>query len=1226
MPAGLPPWKAVWLLVLLLLVIRLGSCARRHRLWVPLDHLALSGDVTVEFQQPREDLSSYGVLELRDLSGQDAHRTEKALPSWPNGNVSFECSYFDHAGEFEVRMLRESGGEVLVTSSVINVAWPLVTLMAPRTHVALVGGIAVTVTTTANLCMDMQYNRYENSVVLLYHDVNRTLSDTEMVTFGHGTVVEERVVGYLTALHLEQFECHSLDRAGIYSFIFCSSYRRSILGASQQIEVTWSGSYRVSFPRETVFPCPDRSTVEVGFDAPSCRGDRDKIRVYAETGRFELRPTGALEYITEVTVTGALVTFDCYHFSREHVGYCFVYVSTARSGAVDAHRDKILCVPVDAIGPPVDGSWSDWSDWGACTVTCGQGQRNRYRLCNNPPAANGGALCVGETIMSQLCNYGVCPVPKDPPDTVTQPSVLPGCTCGCTLRSNPTGVIASSPYDCTVPSTGDATGGGAAPESPSEGLVLTWLVLVPGDAKRVRLEFSTFNLHLQQEWMRIRDGGDDKAKVLAYHTGSRLPAVVESTANRLYIEYKVYPGGEPDRGFRARYTSLDGGISPTTPLAAGSTGDEAASGLNLGSINNTVMLVGIFLCAAIIIISIVITVFTGCKKTKSPTEIELRPNPGPGSSVASASGQRPWGPPGHSCSSQSEMSHQSAKRGRPDGHLADRSQLYMVQDEGLAYLPESNVSLSSPYHTHSSDTIGMRRPPKIPEEKLPSPYHPHRKDFIQMERLRKVGLPYHIGTGSSQSELSRHSGKTDKNTTTLATKTPEHLAMRGYSAAGSQASFEQKYGSLPRSDTRSDHRQSDHRHSDQRHSDHRHSDNRHSDNRHSDHRSDHHHSDHRSDHRSEQGFDSNLPCVNREGQLTPLGMALSRNQNVNQNEFRTPEGLPNIPEGQPTPQNHVSNVWPPAPNEGRTVAEINRITHGNRKKSTHGENSVHPVGVQKPLVNGESPTGQRPRKLPLTPRQAFFDDAESLGVVTPMTDISSKDNMQIRSPRSTFSPKKNEVVSISNRGMTSPLSSPGEGAPGYTGSSKRNNPGANGRSKRKKMPHSSSARKTRKSEGKRTSSGDEDGRTAAKLALYSTAESDDASATNLLSEPSSPVRIPELDKKQNTDRLKSVFISDESLAKTFSGGESSRSGMTPRTPRRLPNTPPSGFSPTSSKLKSVLVYSDFSIDQDEPEYDDFIPNLPGTFFENQTPLPTGLSPARKKNLPLKKTAHSASAV
>ena len=125
---------------------------------------------------------------------------------------------------------------------------------------------------------------------------------------------------------------------------------------------------------------------------------------------------------------------------------------------------------------------------------------------------------------------------------VTEPYVPPNCTCGCTLRNRPSGFIASSPDVC---------------HPTTQTLVGTWLVWMP-DYKRVRLEFELFNLHLQQEWMRIRDGGDATAKVLAYHTGSRLPGPVLSTGNKLYIEYKVYSrsGEEPTRGFRARYSSI----------------------------------------------------------------------------------------------------------------------------------------------------------------------------------------------------------------------------------------------------------------------------------------------------------------------------------------------------------------------------------------------------------------------------------------------------------------------------------------------------------------------------------------------------------------------------------------------------------------------------------------------------------------------------------------------
>ncbi|CAH3195719.1 unnamed protein product [Porites evermanni] len=57
---------------------------------------------------------------------------------------------------------------------------------------------------------------------------------------------------------------------------------------------------------------------------------------------------------------------------------------------------------------PIDGKWSPWETWSPCTKTCGNGTRNRVRLCNNPAPANGGKTCEGKEESSEVCLVRHC--------------------------------------------------------------------------------------------------------------------------------------------------------------------------------------------------------------------------------------------------------------------------------------------------------------------------------------------------------------------------------------------------------------------------------------------------------------------------------------------------------------------------------------------------------------------------------------------------------------------------------------------------------------------------------------------------------------------------------------------------------------------------------------------------------------------------------------------------
>jgi deleted-in-malignant-brain-tumors protein 1 len=60
----------------------------------------------------------------------------------------------------------------------------------------------------------------------------------------------------------------------------------------------------------------------------------------------------------------------------------------------------------------IDGGFSDWSVWTACSVTCGSGQQSRNRTCSNPEPQNGGNVCEGDFGETQPCSSDSCPPGK----------------------------------------------------------------------------------------------------------------------------------------------------------------------------------------------------------------------------------------------------------------------------------------------------------------------------------------------------------------------------------------------------------------------------------------------------------------------------------------------------------------------------------------------------------------------------------------------------------------------------------------------------------------------------------------------------------------------------------------------------------------------------------------------------------------------------------------------
>uniref|UniRef100_UPI0037E78B0F A disintegrin and metalloproteinase with thrombospondin motifs 7 n=1 Tax=Semicossyphus pulcher TaxID=241346 RepID=UPI0037E78B0F len=67
------------------------------------------------------------------------------------------------------------------------------------------------------------------------------------------------------------------------------------------------------------------------------------------------------------------------------------------------------CVAVGYEPQSVNGGWAAWSQWSACSRTCGAGVRNAHRDCDNPVPTYRGKYCLGERRRYKICNTAPCP-------------------------------------------------------------------------------------------------------------------------------------------------------------------------------------------------------------------------------------------------------------------------------------------------------------------------------------------------------------------------------------------------------------------------------------------------------------------------------------------------------------------------------------------------------------------------------------------------------------------------------------------------------------------------------------------------------------------------------------------------------------------------------------------------------------------------------------------------
>ncbi|XP_071145403.1 SCO-spondin-like [Mytilus edulis] len=79
-------------------------------------------------------------------------------------------------------------------------------------------------------------------------------------------------------------------------------------------------------------------------------------------------------------------------------------------GGDDCSGSRTKSEPCNTQSCPVNGGWSDWTSWAACSLDCGGGTQRKTRTCTKPAPTHDGLDCGGDSSVSQSCNTHLCPI------------------------------------------------------------------------------------------------------------------------------------------------------------------------------------------------------------------------------------------------------------------------------------------------------------------------------------------------------------------------------------------------------------------------------------------------------------------------------------------------------------------------------------------------------------------------------------------------------------------------------------------------------------------------------------------------------------------------------------------------------------------------------------------------------------------------------------------------
>ncbi|CAL8267984.1 unnamed protein product [Merluccius merluccius] len=404
-----------------LLLALLGPAMAGLSIWPSL-HIALSNaSVFVDFSTPCNSSSSAAAVCDTTLALVDTDTNStllvRSLPGdRSDGRVEFNCSCFPYAGIFRF-LLRQTATAIAGAgaspphgsgsrtswwwSSELHVQWPIFHIGIERLGNRS-GSFQVGISTNehfqgcsadrgAALSLEVSYMEYNqigrNSIdkvrVRTQHPIRALRFQTVELPCAFPFTEKDFVRLALRSPHTSQ-EVKSSDPLYL-SRIF-----------AYKLQVDDAGAYRTS--------CD--GTMTVRLLAPPCAAVNGKVQLYWDAAADEpAAPPPALLAFNWLTHGENQTEFNCSVFHPGKNKYCFRFVFNYSRLPSPAQTCLVVHRSIE--------TWGPWAPWSLCSVSCGEGVRERIRPCLSRPGV-AGVQCPGMGKERSPCSLEDCMVTSVP--------------------------------------------------------------------------------------------------------------------------------------------------------------------------------------------------------------------------------------------------------------------------------------------------------------------------------------------------------------------------------------------------------------------------------------------------------------------------------------------------------------------------------------------------------------------------------------------------------------------------------------------------------------------------------------------------------------------------------------------------------------------------------------------------------------------------------------------